>query len=146
LELALALWEHREHDDVKLLQDHGWQVRHAFDVGATPLDYREYVKQSRGEFSCAKPSCMRLRNAWISDRSLCYMAMGKPAIVQHTGPSRFLPDHDGLFRFRTLDEAVRAFEAAEADYEYHGRQARALVEEHFEAKKVVRHVLERALA
>jgi len=88
---------------------------------------------------------MRLQNAWISDRSLCYMAMGKPAIVQHTEPSRFLPDSAGLFRFRTMDEAARAFEAVESDYEYHSQQARALVEEHFDAKKVVRHVLERAL-
>lgn len=146
LELALALWEHRNHEDVHLLEANGWRVKHAFDIGATPGDYRQYLQQSRGEFSCAKPSCMRLENAWISDRSLCYMAMGKPVIVQHTGPSRILPDAEGLFRFRNMDEAVRAIEAAEADYEHHGRQARTLVEEYFDAAKVVRHVLERALA
>lgn len=146
LELALALWEHRDNEDVHLLETNGWNVKHAFDIGATPDDYRRYLKQSRGEFSCAKPSCMRLENAWISDRSLCYMAMGKPAIVQHTGPSRLLPDAKGLFRFCDIDEAVHAIAAAEADYEYHGQQARALVEEHFDATKVVTHVLERALA
>ncbi len=146
LELALALWEHRDHDDVHLLEANGWSVKHAFDVGRTPEDYRQYLKHSRGEFSCAKPSCIRLENAWISDRSLCYMAMGKPAIVQHTGASRFLPDADGLFRFRGLDEAVHALEKAESDYEQHGRNARALVEEYFDATKVVGRVLERALA
>lgn len=145
LELALSLWEHRDHEDVRLLEANGWSVKHAFDIGATPDDYRQYLKESRGEFSCAKPSCMRLENAWISDRSLCYMAMGKPAIVQHTGPSRILPDAEGLFRFRNMDEAVRAIEAAETDYEHHGRQARAFVREYFDAKKVVKRVLERAL-
>jgi hypothetical protein len=146
LELALALWGHRDHDgDVRLLEAHGWTVREAFDVGATPERYRDYVRHSRGEFSCAKPSCLRLQNAWISDRSICYMAMGKPAVVQHTGPSRFLPDSDGLFRFRSLEGAVRALAEAEANYEHHGRQARALVEEYFDAEKIMRRILERAL-
>lgn len=75
----------------------------------------------------------------------CYLASGKPAFVQHTGPSRFLPAAEGLFRFRSLDEAVQALAAAEADYERHCSKARALAEEHFDAKKVVGSVLERAL-
>jgi glycosyltransferase involved in cell wall biosynthesis len=74
------------------------------------------------------------------------MAMGKPAVVQYTGPSRFLPDADGLFRFRSVAGAVQALAEAEANYEHHGRQARALVEEYFDAEKVLRRVLERALA
>jgi hypothetical protein len=146
LELALALWEHRDNEDVHLLEANGWSVKHAFDVGGTLDEYRQYSKQSRGESSCAKPSYMRLENAWISDRSLCYMAMGKPAIVQHTGPSRILPDAEGLFRFRNMEEAISAMEKAQADYEHHGRQARAFVEEHFDTTKVATHVLERALA
>ena len=73
------------------------------------------------------------------------LASGRPAVVQHTGLSRFLPDAQGLFRFRSVDEAVRALAAAEADYERHGRAARALVEEHFDARRVVASVLERAL-
>jgi hypothetical protein len=146
LELALSLWDLRDHDDVRLLEANRWTVRHAFDVSSTPEEYRDYLGRSRGEFSCAKPSCMRLQNAWISDRSLCYMAMGKPVVVQYTGPSRFLPDADGLFRFRSLEGAAQALADAEADYERHSRQARALVEEYFDAEKVVRRVLERALA
>jgi len=145
LELALALWEYYDHEDVRLLESNGWQVKHAFDIGHTPHAYHRYLQRSRGEFSCAKPSCMRLENAWISDRSLCYMAMGKPAIVQYTGPSLFLPDARGLFRFRSLEEAVHALELAEADYDFHAQQARAFVEEHCNGTRVVKNVLERAL-
>src|SRR5947199_7750161 len=29
----------------------------------------------------------KLRNAWVSDRTLCYLASGKPAVIQHTGAS-----------------------------------------------------------
>jgi hypothetical protein len=144
LELALNI----DGDDVEKvsLQERGWLVREASGIANTPWDYRRYIQESRGEFSCAKPSCVRLQNAWISDRTLCYLASGKPAVVQHTGPSRFLPDSAGLFRFHDVEEAACYLEDATADYERQCRLARTLVEKHFDAKKVIRRVLEKALA
>ena len=65
--------------------------------------------------------------------------------MQHTGSSRFLPDAGGVFRFRTLDEAAGCPEAVMADYERHSGLAHALAAEHFDARKVLRRVLERAL-
>ncbi len=88
---------------------------------------------------------MKFQNAWISDRSLCYLASGKPVVVQHTGPSSFLPDGEGIFRFRTPADAAQAFESINVDYERQCRLARHLAEEHFDAEKVVRGILERAL-
>src|SRR3989454_973705 len=144
LELAVCLAEFHE-EYRRLLEPMGWRLREAWDVTATPDAYRTYVQRSRGEFSCAKTAYISLETAWVSDRTLCYLASGKPAVVQYTGASRFLPDAQGLFRFRNMDEAVRALATAEADYERHGRAARALVEEHFDARRVVASVLERAL-
>jgi len=144
LELAVCLVEHYEHWRTRL-EPLGWKIREAWEVSATPEQYRAYIQRSRGEFSCAKPACMTLANAWISDRTLCYLASGKPAVVQHTGKSRFLPDAAGLFRFRNLDEAAGALSAVESDYERHSRLARELAEE-FDARHVVARVLERALA
>jgi len=88
---------------------------------------------------------LRLQNAWISDRTICYLASGKPAVVQHTGPSRFLPDAGGLFRFRTLDEAAACLEAVGDDYDRQCQLARSLAEEFFDARTVLRRVLDRAL-
>jgi hypothetical protein len=144
LELAVYLGPD-EDDDRALLEAAGWRVRASTDAAATPWDYQQYVQRSLGEFSCAKPSCIRLQNAWISDRTLCYLASAKPAVVQHTGPSRFLPDAAGLFRFHDVGGAVRALEAVIADYPRQSRLARALAEEHFDAANVVRRVLEQAL-
>ena len=115
-------------------------------MACTPVEYQRYIQESRGEFSCVKPSCLRLQNAWISDRTLCYLASGKPAVVEHTGQSRFLPDASGLFRFRSLEEAARSLELVASDYESQCQLARQLAEEYFDATKVVGHVLERALA
>jgi hypothetical protein len=127
------------------LEERGWRVREACEVVPTPWDYQRYVQDSCGEFSCVKPSCVRLQNAWVSDRTLCYLASGKPAVIEHTGPSRFLPDAAGLFRFRDMGEAVRCLETVAADYDRQCRLARALAEEYFDAQKVVGSVLERAL-
>jgi hypothetical protein len=144
IELALCLAE--LHDELKqVMEPKGWQLREAWDVSSTPDAYRSYVQGSRGEFSCAKPAYIALDTAWVSDRTLCYLASGKPAVVQHTGSSRILPDADGLFRFRNIDEAVAALATIEVDYDRHCRQARALVEEHFDARRVITRVLESAV-
>jgi hypothetical protein len=147
LELALALEDlPGEAAERELLLYHGWHVQKASEVAANPWDFQRYVQASRGEFSCAKPSYVRYENAWLSDRTVCYLASGKPAVVQHTGSSQFLPDADGLFRFRDIGEAVRYLEIAAADYERHCQLARKLAEEYFDARLVVGRLLERALA
>ncbi len=143
LELALRLGPDEEDERVSLIE-RGWRVRSAAEVTATPWDYQRYVQGSLGEFSCVKPSCVRLQNAWISDRTLSYLASGKPAVIEHTGSSRFLPDAAGLFRFRDVEEAARSLETVAADYPRQCRLARALAEEHFDARKVVKRMLERA--
>ena len=143
--LELAIGGAAEDNDCETLRARGWRVCDAFEVASTPWEYQCYIQDSRGEFSCAKPCCVRLQNAWVSDRTLCYLASGKPAVVQHTGPSRFLPDSAGLFRFRDFEEAVRCLETVEADYEQQCKLARALAERYFDARKVLTEVLERAL-
>jgi hypothetical protein len=145
LELALFLTP-AEEEERRALERRGWRVRLAQEVSASPKEYREYIGASRGEFSCAKPGYVQFENAWISDRTLCYLASGKPAIVQHTGPSQLLPDAEGVCRFRTIEDAVRCLELVEREYDRHCRSARALAEKWFDGRKVARALLDRALA
>jgi hypothetical protein len=144
LELAICLGGLEE--ERRLLEQHGWRVRESQEASGTPEDYRRYLQTSRGEFGWTKPSCIRLQNAWISpDRTVCYLASGRPAVVQHTGPSRFLPDASGIFRYRSLAEAAQYLDAVAADYDRQSRLARKLAEEYFDAGKVVSRLLERSL-
>ena len=145
VQLELALCMLQSDPEHELLGRKGWRLVDPWEDCNTPQKYRGYIQRSRGEFSCAKPSCMRLRNAWISDRTLCYLSSGKPAVVQHTGPSRFLPDAEGLFRFHSPEEAISAFEQIEADYNHQARKARELVEEFFNAEGAAKRVLDRAI-
>ena len=89
---------------------------------------------------------MKFQNAWISDRTLCYLASGKPVVVQNTGPSTFLPNGEGMFRFSTVNEAARALEIINSDYEKHSRAARQIAETFFDAKRAMKDLLSQALS
>jgi hypothetical protein len=134
-----------DEEDRAFLETRGWRVRLASEAAGSPDAYRRYIQGSRGEFSCAKPSCMKFQNAWVSDRSLCYLASGKPVIVQNTGPSEILPDAEGMFRFSTVDEALSAIDAMNADYKKHCSAARELAATYFDAEKVLTSVLDLAI-
>jgi len=144
LEVSLFLAE-SDALDRRRLENHGWRVRHSTETAGSPDAYQAYVQASRGEFGWAKASCMRFQNAWVSDRTVCYLASGRPAVVQHTGPSSYLPDAEGIFRFRTLEDAARSLDAVNADYKAQSHLARRLAEEYFDAQKIVGGMLEVAL-
>ncbi len=145
LELALFLRTARDAQDQRDLESRGWRIRHSREVAGTPESYQAYIQNSRGEFSCAKRSCLKFQNGWVSDRTLCYLASGKPVVLQDTGPNSVLPDGEGVFRFTAPKHVVRAFEAINSDYEKHARAARQVAETFFDAKQVLGHILNQAL-
>ena len=141
--LELAIHLAGDTAERKVLEAHGWHVKEAHDVAASPADFQRYIRFSRGEFSCARPSCVRTLNSWISDRTLCYLASGRPAIIQDTGPTRYFSGYEGVLRFRDLEGAIKCFEALDADYLGHSAAARILAERHFSASNVAAVVLDR---
>jgi hypothetical protein len=141
LELAIHLGGNEA--ERHMLEAHGWRVREAHEVASQPWDFQRYVRCSRGEFGCAKPAYVKMQTSWISDRSLCYLASGRPVIVQNTGPSRYLSGREGVLRFETVDEAIECFREIDVDYRGHCAAARALTEEHFSASRVAATVLGR---
>jgi hypothetical protein len=134
LELALAI---DDDDAVGRLSAAGWTV-----VPARPLSddvdrYREYLRSSAAEFSVAKAQYARVRSGWFSDRTACYLAAGRPAVVQDTGFGSVLPVGEGLFAFGTMEEAVAAIESIEADPRRHRAAAAEIAREHFAAERVL---------
>lgn len=139
IELALAL-----DDDAitRRLRTAGWRVRQAGSLSKDIDAYRQYVRSSAGEFSVAKEQYVLLRSGWFSDRTACYLAAGRPAIVQDTGFGCALPTGEGLFAFETLDDALAAFEAVRADYPRHAAAARQIAEHYLRAETVLGEVLD----
>jgi hypothetical protein len=115
------------------------------EVAGSPESYRSYIQYSRGEFSCVKPSCIHFSNAWVSDRTLCYLSSGKPAVVHDTGSNTWPPSGEGFFRFSTIDEAVAALHEIHSNYKRHPHAARELAEASFDAKRAVADIIDVAL-
>ncbi len=132
-----------ERDDLLDLAAHGWSLIDPAHVSDTPDRYRAFVQGSKGEIGVAKSGYVRSRCGWFSDRSVCYLASGRPVVAQETGFSRFLPAGEGLFAFETTDEACAGIGAVVRDYARHSRAARAIAEEYFDASSVLPQLLER---
>jgi hypothetical protein len=137
LELAANIHP-EEMDDRRALADAGWRLADPAVVAGTAETFRAYVQASRGEFSCAKPAYVRTRPGWISDRTVCYLASGRPCVVEDTGLASHLPASPGLRFFRTVDEAAEQLRAVERDYAAAARGARAIAEEVFAASVALR--------
>jgi hypothetical protein len=126
------------------LRDHGWSTLPAMSVSRTPGEYRDFIQSSRGEFGVAKHTYVATRSGWFSDRTECYLAAGRPAIVQDTAWTRHLPSGEGLIAFSTPEEAADAIARVDADYPRHAARAVEIAETHFEAGRVLSSMLERA--
>ena len=140
-ELALAIDEADEGDRIALA-DAGWRLVSPADVAAEPEDFRAYISSSGAEFSVAQGIYAETRSGWLSDRTACYLAAGKPALVQDTGLAEEYRPGTGLIPFRSLDEAVAGAADVVADYAEHSRAARQLAEDHFGSDVVLGRLLE----
>ncbi len=126
-----------EVEDRALLARHGWRLVDPAVVAGSPETFRRYIQASRGEVSAAKPAYVKARAGWMSDRTICYLASGRPCVVEANGAEDHLPASRGLRVFTTLDEAVEAVRAVEADHAAAARAARALAEDVFATSVVL---------
>jgi hypothetical protein len=140
----LALGIHPdEAADLEALRDNGWELLDPLAVAGTPEAYAEFIRGSKAELSIAKSGYVASRSGWFSDRSACYLASGRPVVAQDTGFGDFLPTGEGLLAFDDSASAAAAVAAVEEDPDRHARAARALAEEHLDARKVLPSLLER---
>jgi hypothetical protein len=137
----LAMDVEKVPDDEARLRAAGWGLRRPLPVSIDYDDYRRYIQGSRGEFSAAKGMNVELRSGWFSDRSVCYLAAGRPVVLQDSGFSDVLPTGRGLFAVRSIDDAAAAVRAVGEHYTEHSAAARELAQECFAAPRVLRPLL-----
>ncbi len=123
------------------LNRHGWTLVPTRTV-KKPLDYRRYIQRSRGEFTASKEQFVRSRSGWFSERSVCYLAAGRPVITQGTGFSNHVPTGKGLFAFETMEDILAAFDRIQSDYAGHCSAAQEIANEYFSAEKVLGHMMD----
>ena len=141
---ALAI--HRDEvRDLAALEEHGWRLLDPAVHCGTPADYQRFVQGSWAELGIAKSGYVVSRSGWFSDRSICYLASGRPVIAQDTGFPSQLPVGEGLFAFADAADAAAAVEAIAADYPRHRHAARAIAEASFDSCRVLPALIERLM-
>lgn len=123
--------------DRQLLLEKGWQLHEAHQAAGDFVSYRAFVDRACAEFSVAKPGYVTSRSGWFSDRSVCYLASGRPVLVQDTGIRAVLPTGSGILTFSTLEEAVAGVAEIQRSYARHARAAADIAREYFAAERVL---------
>ena len=134
----------KKEEERGLFEKNDWRLVLPHDLSVDWNGYRDYITNSKGEFTCAKDQYIRLNTGWFSDRTACYLASGRPVITQETGFTAHYGGKEGLLSFSTMEEIVDAVASIRADYKKHSRAALAIAKEVFEAEKVLASLLARA--
>ena len=134
----------KKEEELELFRKNDWKLVLPHDLSVDWNGYRDYIRNSKGEFTCAKDQYIRLNTGWFSDRTACYLAAGRPVITQETGFTAHYGGKEGLLTFSTMEEIVDAVAAIRTDYKKHSRAALEIAREVFEAEKVLASLLERA--
>jgi hypothetical protein len=123
---------------------HGWEVQEGWIPSRTPHSYQAFIQASRAEFGVAKHGYVHMRSGWFSDRSVCYLASGRPVLVEDTGLGDWLPIGQGILAFRDVPEVLKGIETINQNYKQHRRAARRIAKEYFDAAKVLPPLVEAA--
>jgi hypothetical protein len=140
-ELAANIGEIDPAGDRELLQRNGWSVANPHEVAPTPAAYCKFIQNSRAEFNCPKPIHVDLKTGWLSDRSIGYLASGRPVVAEDTGFSSKLSIGNGFLAFRDLDEAADAVAKVDANYGQQSRAAREIAETYFDSRRCLSEML-----
>jgi hypothetical protein len=124
--------------------ENGWKLEDPVAVSSDPEIYRGYIQGARGEFSVEKQDQTELKVGWFSDRSVCFLAAGRPCVLQDTGVGARVPTGEGLVEWDTPEEALAALERVSRDYERHCAAALRVAREHFESSVLLPPMLEAA--
>ena len=144
LELALNRVSKKGKAPVEFLRRLGWKIVSPSTVCPDMDAYRSYIQHSMAEWSVAKNGYVLGQSGWFSERSACYLASGRPVVLQDTGFSQVLPVGRGIIPFTTLEEAAEGIRDVAGNYDRHSQAAHDLAQEFFAANKVLTSMIERA--
>jgi hypothetical protein len=139
-EIALNIHPADEKDK-EMLTRNRWRLVDPRETVPDPLSFRKYVQTSGAEFSVAQEIYVATNSGWFSDRTVRYLASGKPALIQETGFSRNYPVGSGLLAFSTPEEALAGVRSIHENYSAHAKAARALAKEYFDSERVLKDLL-----
>ena len=127
--------------DTSALREQGWSLVDPRVVAGGPAEYRAYIGQSKAEFMVPKQMYVETKSGLLSDRSVYYLASGRPVLARDTGIGDLYPTGQGLLTFATVEEAAAGVEAINGDYARQAKAAREIAVEYFDSDKVLSRLL-----
>lgn len=128
--------------DIQLLREQGWLLVDPKVACGGPAEYREYIARSKAEFMVPKQMYVDTNSGLLSDRSVYFLASGRPVLARDTGIRDLYPMGEGLLTFSTLEEAAAGVEAINRDYARHANAAREIAIKYFDSDKVLSRLLD----
>jgi hypothetical protein len=130
-----------EEKDLNLLNTNGWHMLNPSSLVSDPISYMKFIQGSKAELGITKSGYVAAHCGWFSDRSICYLASGRPVIAQETGFSNFIPKGEGLWAFETIDDILSSIELINTNYKSQAHAARSIAEIYFDSNKVLSNLL-----
>jgi hypothetical protein len=144
-ELAANIGGNDVANDRSRFEKNGWRITEPFVVAGTAEKYQEYLRNSRAEILCCKPIFRELNTGWISDRSIAYLASGRPVVAEDCGFKEHLPATRGMLSFGSLEEAVEGVAEIDGNYAAHSAAARELAADYFGSRECLEEILTKSL-
>ncbi len=146
LDLELAVNQGKtEKTPEQRLKNHGWSLAEPNLVCPDLHSYREYINHSLGEWSVAKQGYVTGQSGWFSCRSACYLAAGRPVIVQDTGFSNVLPCDGGIHAFTSMNEVLQGIEKLQSNYAREQMFATEIASAYFDSAIVLNNLVDQAM-
>jgi hypothetical protein len=133
--LLLAVGGHKA--EPQKIRSMGWPLADAHAATLTPQAYQRFIADSFGEWSIAKNVYVGTRTGWFSCRTACYLAAGRPAVVQDTAWSRYVPSGRGVIAFNTMEECLGALDEVRAHPRQHQVAAYEVAREYLAPDRVL---------
>jgi hypothetical protein len=121
----------------------GWSLVNGTEISRSFAVHEAYLRESSCEFSAAKGGYVLSQGGWFSDRSVCYLASGRPVVLQGTGIEKTVPTGNGFgfHIFQDTGGAVKTCNQVLDNFEENQRQARRLAEDYFDSHVVIASLL-----
>jgi hypothetical protein len=127
--------------DSAMLREAGWNLTSAPRLTKDLWTTQEYIQNSRAEWTVVKNAYVKTWSGWFGNQSACYLASGKPVLIQDTGFSKYYPSDKGLIAFNDLEETLSGIKEINQDYISQCEAARQIAEKHFDSNTIMKDFL-----
>ncbi len=130
-------------EDYDAFVENGWRLAKSSDVCGDVDSYLRFIGGSAGEIGVAKGGYIVSRGGWISDRSMVYLSLGRPVLLQETGWTRAVEPRDGLWAFQRVEDASEKIREIESRRGENSRGALELARTEFAPANSLKPLFER---